>query len=92
MEGGTLYMNSLTKIKNDIESILDEKVMLKANKGRKRTVVKEGIVESVYPSLFVVKVSNEYDSVRRVSYTYTDVLTGTVELSLVSRNEEVKIS
>ncbi len=86
-----LEKNSLTKIKKDVEDSVGKKVILKANKGRKKTTVREGILESAYPSIFVVKISNQYDSVRRVSYTYSDILTETVEVTICD-GEERKIS
>lgn len=86
-------MNSVAKIRKDLEGCIGKKVILKANKGRKKTSVKEGILESAYPNLFVVRISNQYDSIRRVSYTYSDVLTSTVEVVICSEAEkEAKIS
>lgn len=88
-----LERNSLTKIKKDVEESVGKKVILKANKGRKKITVREGILESAYPSLFVVKISNQYDSVRRVSYTYSDILTETVEVTVCDTEEKkIKIS
>ncbi|WP_369800190.1 Veg family protein [Anaerosalibacter sp. Marseille-P3206] len=88
-----LERNSLTKIKKDVEDSVGKKVILKANKGRKKIAVKEGILESAYPSIFVVKISNQYDSVRRVSYTYSDILTETVEVTVCDGEErKIKIS
>lgn len=88
-----LEKNSLIKIRKDIENCIDRKVILRANKGRKRIVVREGSIESAHPNLFVVKIGNEYGSIRRVSYTYTDVLTGTVEVTLRAEpQKESKIS
>ena len=83
----------MTKIKKDVEESVGKKVILKANKGRKKITVREGILESAYPSLFVVKISNQYDSVRRVSYTYSDILTETVEVTVCDTEEKkIKIS
>lgn len=88
-----MEMNSVAKIRKDLEGCIGKKVILKANKGRKKTSVKEGILESAYPNLFVVRISNQYDSIRRVSYTYSDVLTSTVEVVICSEAEkEAKIS
>ena len=88
-----MEINTVTKIRKDLEGCIGKKVILKANKGRKKTIVKEGVLESAYPSLFVVKISNEYDSIRRVSYTYSDVLTSTVEITICDEvNKEYKIS
>lgn len=86
-------LKTLDVIKDQLENCIGKKVILKANKGRKKTTVKEGILEAVYPSLFVVRVNNEYESGRRVSYTYSDVLTTTVEVTICDDVEkEYKIS
>lgn len=83
----------MIRIRKDIERCIGKNVILRANKGRKKTVVREGILEAAYPNLFIVRISNEYDSSRKVSYTYTDVLTGTVEVTVCSQNQpSVKIS
>ncbi|TJX12969.1 Veg protein [Tissierella creatinini] len=88
-----MEINTVAKIRKDLEGCIGQKVILKANKGRKKTTVKEGILESAYPSLFVVRVANEYDSIRRVSYTYSDVLTSAVEVIVCSEvDKETKIS
>ena len=88
-----LEKNSLAKIRKDVEDCVGKKVILKANKGRKKIVIREGILEDAYPSLFVVRICNEYDSVRRVSYTYSDILTETVEVTICDDTErKIKIS
>lgn len=70
----------LTQIRALVEENLGKKVLLRANKGRKRIVTKQGILTEAYPSVFTVQIENEYEFVRTVSYSYTDVLTATVEL------------
>ena len=88
-----MEMNSVSKIRKDLEGCIGKRVILRANKGRKKTTVREGVLESAYPNLFVVRISNEYDSTRRVSYTYSDVLTSTVEVTICEAIEqEIKIS
>lgn len=83
---------TLAKIKKDVENYVGEKVRLKANKGRKKTFVKEGVLEQTYPSIFVVKFEGDHNSVRRVSYSYSDILTETVELTVCSGNKKIKCS
>lgn len=94
MEGGYfLEMNSVAKIRKDLEGFIGKRVILKANKGRKKTTIREGILESAYPNLFVVRISNQYDSIRRVSYTYSDVLTSTVEVTILDDiDKEINVS
>lgn len=88
-----LEKNNLAKIRKNVEDCVGKKVILKANKGRKKTTVKEGILEEAYPSLFVVRICNQFDSVRKVSYTYSDILTETVEVTICDGEErQTKIS
>ncbi|MGI6698629.1 MAG: Veg protein [Clostridiales bacterium] len=84
--------DSLDRIKKDVEKCIGKKVMLKANKGRKKTFVKEGILESTYPSIFVIKFDTGQDFTRRVSYSYSDILTETVELTVCGENRKIKCS
>ncbi len=72
-------VNSLQQIKLDLESCVGKRVKLRANRGRKKIVEAEGVIESTYPKIFVVKL-DESHSLERLSYTYADVLTRTVEV------------
>ncbi|MEN8905774.1 MAG: Veg family protein [Clostridiales bacterium] len=81
--------NDLFQIKKDIETCIGEKIQLKANKGRKKAFIKEGIVENTYPSIFIVKFENEYETTRRVSYSYTDILTKAVEIVVCKSNKQI---
>ena len=74
MEGN----KTLANIRRDIENHVGEKVNLKANGGRKKILVNDGVIESVHPSIFVVRLDN--DNQRTVTYSYSDVLTKTVSL------------
>ena len=89
---GLADKNTLGEIRKIIEGYLGQRVTLKANKGRKRIVVREGILEDTYPSIFVVKVYGDFDSVRRVSYSYCDILTETVEITVCEDNRQIKVS
>ncbi|WP_238988778.1 Veg family protein [Calorimonas adulescens] len=71
------------EIKKVIDRHIGERVRLKTNGGRKKTIIREGILEETYPSIFIVKIEMD-NSVRRISYSYSDILTETVELSLCS--------
>ncbi|GAA0744134.1 Veg family protein [Clostridium oceanicum] len=73
--------NVLASIKKDIESHVGDKVTLKANGGRRKTFVNKGTIEKAYPSIFVIRL--EDDTQRKVTYSYSDVLTKTVQLDFV---------
>lgn len=75
--------DDIFQVKREIDNYVGSRVKIRANKGRKKIVVNEGIIQNTYPSIFVVSFQNEENhSTRVVSYSYTDVLTHTVELSL----------
>lgn len=74
--------DALALIKRDLDSLVGQKIVLRANRGRKKIFEVEGILEQTYPRIFVVAVHDRQNAVKRVSYTYSDVLTETVELSV----------
>lgn len=88
-------MNSpraISEIKKDLEFFVGSRVRLKANRGRNRIIEREGILESIYPNIFVVRL-NERKIERKVSYTYADVLTETVELFVYDKQDlEIRIA
>lgn len=84
--------SDLFQIKKNIETCIGEKVQLKANKGRKKAFIKEGVIENSYPSIFIIKFENEYETTRRVSYSYTDILTKAVELVICKDDKKIRVS
>ncbi len=84
--------NSLALIRSDLNQFVGEKIKLKANSGRQRIIEKEGILEQTYPNLFVIKLNSEKQSQKRISFTYSDILTKTVELVICSQGAEKKFS
>ncbi|MDP2182182.1 MAG: Veg family protein [Actinomycetota bacterium] len=77
------------RIRGDLESLMGTRMRLKANMGRSKIIEREGTLEQTHPSLFVVKVDEKRDRTARVSYSYVDVLTGTVELTHVDSGENL---
>ncbi|MNM94113.1 hypothetical protein D3C76_1294210 [compost metagenome] len=69
---------TIASIKKYLEAHIGEKVTLKANGGRKKIFVDSGVLEGVYPSIFVVRL--ETGAQRTVTYSYSDILTKTVQL------------
>lgn len=68
------------KIRNEMETIKGTRMKLKANMGRCRIIEREGVLEETHPNLFIVKVEEKRNRTRKVSYSYADILTRTVEL------------
>ncbi|WP_408868977.1 biofilm formation stimulator Veg [Brochothrix campestris] len=71
---------TLATIKNKLDSHLGDRLMLKANGGRKKIVERSGILSETYPSVFVVELDQDENNFERVSYSYADVLTDAVEI------------
>lgn len=76
--------NNISLIRKELEGCVGKRIQLKANKGRKKTFVREGVIENAYPSIFTVKFENDFHSIRKISYSYTDILTHTVEVKLMT--------
>ena len=75
---------TLATIKQDLEDRIGSKIMLVAQTGRKRQTERRGILTETYPSVFVVDLDPEENSFERVSYSYSDVWTKTVEIEFVT--------
>jgi len=84
--------NALNAIKRNLDHYVGEKIMLKANGGRKKTIERIGILEETYPSVFIIKLDEEQHTFKRVSYSYADILTSTVELTIKKKDGDVKIT
>ncbi len=79
----------VSRIRSDLETMMGARMRLRANMGRSKIVEREGVLEQTHPSLFVVKVDEKRDRTARVSYSYVDILTGTVELTHPESGENV---
>lgn len=74
-----IYPNDITNLKTDIGEKIGQKIIVKGSLGRNKPFEKQATIEKAYPSIFIVK----YDeNQRNVTYSYTDILTRTVELQV----------
>lgn len=80
MPKGLARHNVLDLIREDLGSYVGKQVIVRANRGRRKVDEVEGILERTYPKLFVVKPVNR-TPLKRISYTYCDVLTASVEVT-----------
>ncbi|OEH92625.1 biofilm formation stimulator Veg [Bacillus solimangrovi] len=72
---------TLSDIKQTLDGNLGKRLRLKANGGRRKTIERYGVLAETYPSVFIVELDQAENAFERVSYSYADVLTETVELS-----------
>ncbi|MBB5174913.1 uncharacterized protein Veg [Texcoconibacillus texcoconensis] len=80
-------MKTIKEIKRSLEENLGRTVTVKANGGRRKTIERTGMLEKTYPSVFVVRLDQDQYAFERVSYSYTDLLTKSVEVSLNESSE-----
>ncbi len=78
MTGG---QSVLSEIRQALDGFVGRRVLVKANRGRRKVVEREGTLERTYANHFVILL-DEDKQYRRVSYSYADLLTDIVELSL----------
>ena len=71
--------SDIMSLKTDIFEKVGQKIIVKGSLGRSKAFEKEATIEKAYPNIFVVKY-DEND--RNVTYSYTDVLTRTVEVDV----------
>ncbi|MGB8001115.1 MAG: Veg family protein [Anaerobacillus sp.] len=76
---------TIIEIKQTLQSQVGKRLTLKANGGRRKTIQRSGILEETYPAVFIVKLDQDTNAFERVSYSYTDILTDTVQITF---NEE----
>ena len=69
----------ISNLKTDINDKIGQKIIVKGSLGRSKEFAKEGTIEKAYSNLFVVKYE---ENDRTASYTYTDLLTRTVEVDV----------
>ena len=69
----------IANLKTDILEKVGQKIIVKGSLGRSKAFEKEATIEKVYPNIFVVKYE---ENNRNVTYSYTDVLTRTVEVDV----------
>lgn len=73
----------ITNLKTDILDKVGQKIIVKGSLGRSKAFEKEATIEKAYPNIFVVKYE---ENDRNVTYSYTDILTRTVEVEVFDGN------
>ena len=73
----------ITDLKTDIGEMIGQKIVVRGSLGRSKSFEKEATIEKAYPNLFVIKYN---ENNRNVTYSYTDVLTRTVEIDVIDGN------
>lgn len=70
-------LGNLEDVKKRVLSLKGKQITMEVNKGRNRIVKLLGVIDQVYPSMFVIKPSEKVD-LDRMSFSYNDVLCGDI--------------
>lgn len=76
MRKATLKMSEIVE---KITNMKGKRVEWEVNRGRKKIEKYEGVIETVYPSVFTLNAENT-DTMAKQSYSYNDVLCGDVTI------------
>ncbi|MBP3502982.1 MAG: Veg family protein [Clostridia bacterium] len=71
--------NDITSIRADIGENVGQKIIVKGSLGRSKLFEKQATIEKTYQNIFIIKYD---DNDRNVTYSYTDVLTRTIEMEV----------
>lgn len=80
---------TLASIKENLDTQIGRELKLIVQAGRKKTTERTGILTETYPAVFIVELDQEQHAVDRVSFSYTDVLTQSVELEFTDETDLV---
>lgn len=75
---------TIENIRKCMETKVGRKVRITTKEGRQNYVVRRGIIEKTYPSVFVVTFDGRDESCEknRISFSYTDLLTHNIEMTV----------
>ena len=74
---------SVGSVRRAVAEHVGSKVRVRGKMGGQNIVLTEGVITETYPCIFLVQVKNaEENSYQTVSYSYTDVITKDVQLTL----------
>lgn len=79
-----MSQSDIRKVKLSVDKNIGNRVKIRANRGRHKIDVTEGVISETYPSIFLVEVINALDDTKqKISFSYTDVLTNDVQMQLI---------
>lgn len=84
---------TISNIKTKFKERIGEDIVITVEAGRRRTKTHEGILSEAYPSVFIVELNNgeDDDLYERVSFSYRDILTNTIEVKFPDEVEETEV-
>ena len=71
---------SLATMKHQLDDHLGQHLTVVEQAGRKKITRRHGTLKETYPAVFVVDLNQDENAFERVSYSYTDLLTKSIEI------------
>lgn len=85
-----MSQSDIKRVKFSVNQNIGSKVKIRANRGRHKIDVTEGVIRETYPSVFLVEVENKLDdTTQNISFSYTDVLTKDVQMQLLQHRQPI---
>lgn len=72
---------TINQIKALLENHVGGEMTVEAHLGRKKVDRQRGLLKETFPAVFVVELTNSNSAVKRVSYSYTDILTHEIDVA-----------
>lgn len=92
LERWSIVAKTLAEIKSALDDQIGKRLKLIANGGRRKTIERHGVLAETYPSVFIVALDQDENAFERVSYSYADILTETVELNFIEEKHAVPVT
>jgi uncharacterized protein Veg len=70
---------NIKDVKQMVRACAEQRVAVKLNLGRNKSVSFSGVLSGIYPALFTVKPDDE-EFLGKTAYSYSDVLCGAVKI------------
>ena len=71
--------SSLENIKKRLDERIGSKLTITSHAGRKKVTRRHGVLAKTFPRVFIIELDDS--AVKTVSFTYTDILTKSIELN-----------
>lgn len=72
---------TLASIKRKLDRKIGENLTVVAQAGRKKVTRRRGTLKETYPAIFVVDLDQDENAFERVSYSYADLLTKSIQIT-----------
>ena len=78
---------TLASIKRKLDGKIGENLTVVAQAGRKKVTRRRGTLKETYPAIFVVDLDQDENAFERVSYSYADLLTKSIQITFVGEEK-----